>query len=139
MDSKTIETVQTSWQSVAPIAPQAAQLFYANLFALDPEVKNLFKTADMASQGEKLMQMIGAAVGLLGDLETLVPILKELAVRHLDYGVTAEHYNSVGTALLQTLEQGLGEAFTPEVRDAWTEVYGVMTSVMLPAAYPEKA
>ena len=80
------------------------------------------------------MQMIGAAVGKLGDLDTLVPILQGLGRRHVAYGVQDAHYDTVGAALLLTLSQGLGEGFTPAVRAAWTEVYGVMAKVMKDAA-----
>ena len=133
MDSNTVALVQGSWKQVAPIAPTAARLFYDNLFTADPALKPLFK-GDMVAQGAKLMQMIGAAVGKLNDLGTLVPILQGLGKRHVAYGVVDAHYATVGGALLKTLEQGLGPAFTPEVKAAWTEVYGVMAQVMTEAA-----
>ncbi len=132
MEQATIDLVQSSWKSVEPIADQAAGLFYNHLFVADPSVKALFK-GDMTAQGKKLMQMIGAAVGKLNDLGTLVPILQNLGKRHAGYGVLDAHYQTVGGALLLTLEQGLGPAFTPEVRAAWTEVYGVMADVMIAA------
>lgn len=133
MSPDTISLVQQSWTQVAAIAPQAAALFYQNLFTADPSLKPLFK-GDMEDQGRKLMQMIGAAVGKLNDLDTLVPILQGLGRRHADYGVQDAHYGTVGGALLLTLSQGLGEGFTPAVRAAWTEVYGVMAQVMKDAA-----
>ena len=113
--------------------PQAAELFYKNLFAADPSLQRLFK-GDMAQQGKKLMQMIGAAVGKLNDLDTLIPILKGLGKRHAGYGVEDAHYATVGAALLLTLSQGLGNAFTPAAKAAWGEVYGVMAKVMQDAA-----
>lgn len=133
MQAQTVSLVQSSWAQVSPIATQAAALFYSNLFEADPSLKPLFK-GDMVQQGQKLMQMIGAAVGKLGDLDTLVPILQNLGRRHVDYGVQPAHYDTVGGSLLKTLEQGLGAAFTPEVKAAWTEVYGVMAGVMIQAA-----
>lgn len=133
MNPNTITLVQESWKKVAAIAPQAAALFYQNLFAADPALKSLFK-GDMTDQGKKLMQMIGAAVGKLNDLDTLVPILQSLGSRHDTYGVQEAHYQTVGAALLQTLEQGLGAEFTSEVAAAWSSVYGVMADVMLSAA-----
>lgn len=132
MNPLAIDRVKQSWALVLPIAPQAADLFYAHLFALDPALKPLFK-GDMRAQGQKLMQMIGAAVGKLDDLETLVPILQGLGRRHLAYGVEPAHYATVGAALLQTLSQGLGEAFTPDTRQAWTQVYGVLAETMVQA------
>ena len=132
MNEDTVKLVQASWIKVMPIAPQAAELFYNNLFKLDPSLKAMFK-GDMQAQGKKLMQMIGAAVGKLGDIDNLVPILQGLGQRHGGYGVKPEHYATVGSALLATLSQGLGDEFTPEVRSAWTQVYGLITNVMLDA------
>ena len=133
MDQNTINQVQSSWKSVEAISPQAAALFYSNLFTADPSLKQLFK-ADMTVQGKKLMQMIGAAVGKLNDLDSLVPILNSLAVRHVRYGVKDAHYDTVGVALLKTLEQGLGPTFTPGVKQSWTTVYQTMSGVMRDAA-----
>lgn len=135
MQQHTITLVQDSWQKVAAIAPQAAELFYQNLFAADPSLKPLFK-GEMPEQGKKLMQMIGAAVGKLNDLPALVPILQGLGKRHAGYGVEDSHYQTVGAALLKTLGQGLGADFTEEVKEAWTAVYTVMADVMVAAAKP---
>jgi len=136
LTSGEIRLVQDSFAKVAPIAEQAAQLFYDRLFGLDPKLKPLFR-GDMKEQGKKLMSMIGAAVKGLNNLEKLVPVVQALGVRHKGYGVKAEHYGTVGAALLWTLQQGLKSAFTPEVRAAWTKVYGVLAGVMTDAAgYP---
>lgn len=133
MDQYTTQLVKESFDLVEPIAPQAAELFYAKLFALDPSLQHLFK-GDMVAQGEKLMKMIGVAVGLLDKPQLLIPALQSLGRRHADYGVRDEHYDTVGTALLSTLEQGTGVAFTPEVREAWIDVYGVIARTMKEAA-----
>lgn len=133
MKPETIALVQSSWSKVTPIAPQAAALFYQNLFTADPSLQPLFK-GNMEEQGKKLMQMIGAAVGKLNDLNTLVPILQNLGQRHASYGVQEAHYQTVGGALLKTLGQGLGEAFTTDVQTAWTEVYGIIATTMIAAS-----
>lgn len=133
MNPDDIERVQASWAQVEPIAPQAAALFYANLFEQDPALQGLFK-GNMEEQGRRLMQMIGLAVGKLDDLTTLIPVLQSLGLRHAGYGVQDSHYATVGAALLKTLSQGLGEAFDPATRDAWTRVYGVMAHTMTAAA-----
>ena len=125
--------VQQTWESVKPISEHAAELFYGRLFELDPSLKPLFKS-DMKEQGKKLMQMIGVAVASLDKLDELVPAVEDLGRRHVDYGVVDEHYDTVGDALLWTLGQGLGDAFTDEVKAAWTEVYTVLASTMKAAA-----
>ena len=128
--------VQESFALVAPISDKAAELFYNRLFELDPALKPLFKS-NITEQGKKLMQMIGAAVKGLDDLNALLPAVQELGKRHVAYGVTEGHYDTVGEALLWTLEQGLGDNFTPDVKDAWTETYTVLATVMKDASYPQ--
>jgi hemoglobin-like flavoprotein len=128
-----IQLVQGSFDKVVPIADTAAALFYTNLFTADPALQPLFK-GNMEEQGKKLMQMIGTAVKKLDDLDTLVPVLQNLGKRHVGYGVEASHYDTVGGALLLTLEQGLGDAFTADVKAAWTTAYGIMAATMIDAA-----
>jgi hemoglobin-like flavoprotein len=132
------ELVQGTFKQVAPIADQAAELFYAKLFELDPSIKPMF-TSDMTEQGRKLMAMIGTAVNGLDNLEALVPAVQDLGKRHVNYGVKDEHYDTVGAALLWTLEQGLGDNFTPEVKTAWANVYTVLATTMKEAANSEAA
>jgi hemoglobin-like flavoprotein len=133
MTPKQIELVQSSWKKVLPIADTAAEMFYAKLFSLDPSVKSLFK-GDMKTQGKKLMSMIGTAVSGLAQLDTIVPAVQALGRRHVNYGVKDQHYDTVGAALLWTLEQGLGEGFTAEVKTAWATAYGVLAKTMKDAA-----
>lgn len=121
--------VQDSFELVVPIADTAAELFYNRLFELDPSLRSLFR-GDMREQGRKLMQMLAAAVAGLDRLETIVPAVRALGRRHAGYGVAERHFETVGEALLWTLAQGLGPAFTTEVRAAWTAVYGVLAAQM---------
>ena len=123
------ELVQKTWVMVVPIADKAAELFYGRLFELEPEYKVMFKN-DMTEQGKKLMKTINIAVEALNDVEPLVPTLKQMGADHAGYGVKDRDYNVVGAALLWTLEQGLGDAFTDEVRNAWGAVYELLASVM---------
>jgi len=133
MTPQQAQLVRDSFALVQPIATQAAALFYDNLFKADPSLRALFR-GDMQRQGDLLMSMIGGAVGLLDKPDVLVPVLHKLGARHVGYGVEAAHYPVVGGALLLTLEQGLGEAFTREVREAWTALYGVVQTTMLAGA-----
>jgi hemoglobin-like flavoprotein len=133
MTPEQIDLIKKSWEAVMPIKATAAELFYNRLFELDPALKPLFK-GDMTVQGQKLMMMINAAVGGLDRLDTLVPVVQDLGKRHVAYGVKDAHYDTVGAALLWTLEKGLGDAFTPEVKESWATVYGVLASTMKSAA-----
>lgn len=125
--------VRRSFALVEPIAPQAAALFYDNLFTADPKLRQLFQ-GNMAQQGTRLMTMIGAAVDLLEEPDTLVPVLRKLGARHVNYGVQDQHYATVGAALLKTLKQGLGNAYTDEVHAAWVALYHVVSATMMDAA-----
>jgi hemoglobin-like flavoprotein len=130
--------VKESWAKVVPISDKAAALFYGKLFEMDPALKPLFK-GNMQEQGAKLMKMINTAVNGLDRLEAIVPAVQELGKRHVGYGVKDEDYDTVGAALLWTLEAGLGDEFTPEVKDAWATVYGVLAGTMKEAAATEAA
>ncbi len=135
LEQKTL--VQESWEKVKPISETAAELFYGKLFELDPGVKPMFADSNMQEQGRKLMTMIGTAVSGLDHLDKLIPAVQDLGKRHVGYGVTAEHYDTVAAALLDTLAKGLGDDFTPEAEEAWTVTYTTLATVMKDAAYSE--
>ena len=139
MTPQQIELVKKTWVMVVPIADTAAELFYGRLFELEPSYRAMFKH-DMTEQGKKLMKTINIAVEALDDVEPLVPTLKQMGADHAGYGVVDRDYNVVGAALLWTLEKGLGEAFTDEVKNAWAAVYEVLADTMKAgAAEAEKA
>lgn len=135
MTPQQIQLVRRSWRLVVPIADTAAALFYARLFEIAPAVRPLFKR-DLTRQGSMLMATLGGVVASLDRLHEVLPAARNLALRHVAWGVEAEHYDSVGEALLWTLEQGLGNAFTADVRDAWSAAYGALAGEMKAAAYP---
>ena len=129
-----VRLVQQSFAKVAPIADQAAIIFYDRLFEVAPAVKALFP-ADLAEQPKKLMATLAAVVNGLSNIESILPAASALAVRHVTYGAKAEHYPVVGGALLWTLQKGLGEAWTPDVAAAWTAAYGTLSTYMISEAY----
>ncbi len=133
-----IALVQESLKKVVPIKDAAASMFYDRLFMLDPSLRPLFK-GDMTEQGRKLMAMIATVVGGLTRLESIVPAVEALGQRHGEYGVQPSHYGTVGEALLWALEQGLGEAFTDDVKEAWVAAYGILSSTMIAAAEKNSA
>jgi hemoglobin-like flavoprotein len=133
MNARQIQLVQSSWRQVAPIADDAASLFYHRLFEMDPSLKPMFR-GDMKEQGRKLMSMITFAVNSLTKVESLLPGLRALGQRHGGYGVRDEHYETVGAALVWTLAKGLGPSFTAEVKEAWIAAYTVLANTMKAAA-----
>jgi nitric oxide dioxygenase len=133
MTPRQIELVRESFGRVAPIADVAATIFYDRLFALDPSVRRLFAATDMAAQRRSLMQTLAVVVANLDRLEGIVPAVEALGRRHAGYGVSATDFETVGAALLDTLEIGLKPDFTLETRDAWATAYGLLASVMIAA------
>ena len=129
-----VKLVQESFAKVAPISETAAVLFYDRLFEIAPKVKAMFPT-DMTEQRRKLMATLAVVVNGLGNLESVRPAASALAKRHVSYGAKAEHYPVVGSALLWTLEKGLGDGWTPDVAEAWTAAYGTLSGFMISEAY----
>jgi nitric oxide dioxygenase len=129
-----VKIVQHSFAKVAPISDQAATIFYNRLFEVAPQVKMMFPE-DMTEQRKKLMATLAAVVNGLTDLPSILPAASALAIRHVSYGARREHYPVVGAALLWTLEKGLGEAWTPEVANAWTAAYETLSGYMIAEAY----
>jgi hemoglobin-like flavoprotein len=133
MTPQQIALIQTSFGAVLPIAGVAAELFYERLFQLDPTLRPLFR-GDLKEQGRKLMTTLHLVVDGLERLDELVPAVRSLGQRHATYGVRESDYATVGSALLWTLEQGLGRDFTPAVKEAWAAAYALLAETMLDAA-----
>jgi hemoglobin-like flavoprotein len=138
MRQGTERLVRESWNRFAPVAEQSAGYFYEKLFELDPEAQRLFARTDMELQGKKVMRMFAEIVRTLDQPQALIAEVADLGRRHVHYGVRDSQYASVGTALLWTLERGLGPEFTDEVRDAWTEAYLLLSAVLRRAAAQEQ-
>ena len=129
MTGEQINLVKASFAKIEPVAEEAAVLFYAKLFDLDPNLRTLFK-GGIREQGLKLMQMLKLAVNSLDSIEELVPAVRALGARHAGYGVKDCHYDTVAKALLWTLERALRADFTAETRTAWTAVYRLLAETM---------
>ena len=138
MTPETERLVRDSWNRFEPVAVRSAEFFYEKLFELDPDARRLFARTDMEAQGRKVMQMFAEIVRTLDQPEALVSEVADLGRRHVHYGVRDSQYDSVGIALLWTLERGLGPGFTAEVRNAWTEAYLLLSTVLRRAAAREQ-
>lgn len=133
MEAQQIELVQETFKLVVPIKDAAAELFYNRLFEIEPSTREMFSD-DITEQGKKLIGALATVVGGLTDPDTIIPTVQDLGVAHLGFAVEDWHYDIVGQALIWALEQGLGEAFTDEVKDAWIAAYSLLSSVMIEAA-----
>ena len=135
LSPREVELLQQSWRSVLPVGDVAAELFYGKLFSMDPKLRLLFKN-DMREQGRNLTAMISVAVGGLSHPERIERAVHSLGRRHAAYGVEERHYETVAVALLWALEKCLGDAFTPEIRSAWTKAYELLAGLMKQACVP---
>ncbi|MCB1186544.1 hemin receptor [bacterium] len=133
MNAEQIKMVQDSWAKVTPLGSKATEIFYNRMFETYPELRGLFPD-DMQNQHKLLFNMINMAVIGLTRLEDIVPAVQKLGQRHVQYGVSDEDYGKVGASLLWTLEQALGDEWTPELAAAWTECYGLLANTMTSAA-----
>ena len=131
MNAAQQELVRTTFARLAVMPEVAGALFYERLFAVNPSFRPLFKN-DMRIQGVKLMTMLAMVV--LPEPGQVLPAIRDLAVRHVEYGVKLADYDALREALLWTLEQVLGEDFTPAVGDAWTVCYDELAGEMKAAA-----
>ena len=132
MTEQQIQSVQQSWSGVLPMAKEAGLIFYEKLFALAPEVRPLF-AKDISSQANKLVTILGYVVSKLKHMDELLPEVQKLGARHAGYGTEPKHYEVVGQCLLATLQEGLGDAWTPEVKNAWITAYNTLKKVMIVA------
>ena len=138
MDTHQVTLVQESFEKVATLGEKVAELFYAELFAIEPSLREMFK-GNMPEQHRKLLAVLATVIRSLHAPEKIIGAAQKLAVKHLDYGVEPVHYTYVGNALLRTLKKGLGDQFTPELRDAWVEAFRTLATVMKQAAYGNNA
>ena len=136
MTPKEVSLIQESWDYVITNIDKAGELFYGKLFEMDPALKPLFK-GDLSVQADKLMSMITFVVSKLDNIGEVVSDVQDLGVRHKYYEVEPRHYDTVGAALLWTLEAGLGDQWSDAHRQAWTDVYVVLSNTMKEAAANE--
>ncbi len=137
MTTDQINLVRQTFGSVAALPAEAVGgLFYNRLFMIAPEVRPLFAYTSHPEQSRKLLTMLGYVISRLNSLETVLDDVSQLAQRHVRYGVKDHHYAWVGDALLWTLEQGLGTAWTTSVQDAWTACYTLLAETMINATRP---
>jgi hemoglobin-like flavoprotein len=127
-----IALVKSTFIYAVPISDSVAADFYGRIFAAHPQLRPMFPE-DMTGQRQKLMMTLTAIVGDLDKLDRLVPMVSELARRHVGYGVRDEYYPPVGAALIEALRHALGARFTREVEAAWVAAYGLLAGAMIQA------
>lgn len=137
--SLNVEILEQSFEKVKPRADEFAASFYENLFAAHPEVQPLFAETNMAKQRKLLLASLVLVVENLRKPEVLEKALKNLGAKHVGYGTVPQHYPAVGEALLATFEQYLQQDWTPEVKQAWVDAFGAISTLMLDGAKEDYA
>lgn len=112
----------------------AASVFYENLFEIDPSLRPLFGE-DLTEQSNKALFAFGAVVAQIHDIDACREMTRRLAVRHVAYGVTPEHYPKVGAAVLATVSMVMGSEMTPPIEIAWQRAYDAVADAMIGTAY----
>jgi len=134
MTKEQILLVKKTWSIFREIDPVLiGDVFYSKLFFDMPHLEKLFHTPK-EQQSRKLIEMLSVIVGRLDSLEELTEEIKQLAIRHVQYGVKEQHYKAVGTALLWTLRQGLGNDWNEKVNEAWATCFQTLSDAMINAS-----
>ena len=129
-----IELLETSFQAIAPRGEAFVTAFYERLFTNYPQTRAFFTSTDMKEQRKKLLGALLLVIQNLRKPEVLATALTGLGQRHVAYGVRPEHYPIVGTILLETFADVLGDDWTPAYHDAWAQAYAAICSIMLEGA-----
>lgn len=129
-----VELLEQSFELVKPQADEFVASFYNNLFTDYPAAKPLFSHSDMVKQQQMLKGALVMVISNLRKPDVLTDSLRGLGARHVAYGALPDHYPLVGNSLLKTLDQYAGDAWTPELKAAWTEAYGAIAELMLEGA-----
>ena len=134
LTEKEIKLIKQSWVKIQNIDPFfIGDVFYRKLFLDLPEVRKLFKTSREV-QSQKLLDMLNMIVHRLERFDELSEEIKNLARRHVSYGVKEEYYAYVGSALIWTLQQALREEWNDELEKAWVSCYRNLSGTMIDAA-----
>ena len=129
-----LETLETSFDLIAPRGDELMDVFYARLFAAAPAVEPLFASTDLKRQKAMLLSALVLVRKSLRNFDALVPTLRRLGACHVAYGARPEHYPLVREVLLASMAEVAGPAWRPEYERAWGEAYGVVAEVMIAGA-----
>jgi NAD(P)H-flavin reductase/hemoglobin-like flavoprotein len=132
------QLIRDTWAEVEPRVEEMGRLFYATLFRIAPESRDLFPV-NMEVQRSRLMRALVHVVQMIDQPDELVPFLEQLGRDHRKFGVVAQHYEAVGEALFTAIGTTAGPSiWTPAVRDTWVDAYAVVSTAMRAAAQAER-
>jgi len=108
-----------------------AKGFYARLFAARPDLRPMFKSNSEGAQQKMFAQKLCAIVDNIDDPERLHDEAARIAKTHNGYGVTAEMYAWVGTALIDSLRDAAGAAWSDDAERAWQDAYATLARAIV--------
>jgi hemoglobin-like flavoprotein len=129
MNRQQTDLLRSSFALMQPMATEISVYFNALLKQADPQLGKLFERSS-AHQGKGMIPLLGGMLSLAEMPATLAPVLRMIGARHAGYGVTEAHYDCVAKVLAATLQEVLGDAFTPATRSAWAELYEMVSATM---------
>jgi methyl-accepting chemotaxis protein len=129
-----LNTLETSFDLIAPRGEELVDVFYARLFEAAPAVEPLFAHTDLPKQKAMLLATLVLLRKSLRNLEAITPKLRQLGARHVSYGALPEHYPVVAEVMLDSMAEIAGEAWTPEIAAAWAAALGLVATAMLEGA-----
>ena len=133
LDQKTIDIIKITVPVLKEHGLEITTTFYKNMFANNPEVKPLFNMDKQASgeQPKALAMTILAAAQNIDNLTAILPVVKKIGEVHCDRQITEGHYPIVGSNLLASIKEVLGDAATDEVIEAWGKAYDVIAKIFI--------
>lgn len=133
LDQKTIDIIKSTVPVLKEHGLEITTTFYKNMFINNPEVKPLFNM-DKQNSGEQpkaLAMTILAVAQNIDNLQAILPVVKKIGEVHCDRQITEGHYPIVGSNLLASIKEVLGDAATDEVIEAWGKAYGVIAQIFI--------
>ncbi|MDM5317441.1 NO-inducible flavohemoprotein [Fictibacillus sp. b24] len=133
LQARTIEIIKSTVPVLKVHGEAITSRFYEMLFQKHPELLNIFNHANQKKglQQAALANTVYAAAANIDKLETIIPVVKQIAHKHRSLGVKPEHYPVVGENLLLAIKDVLGDAATDDIINAWAEAYGVIADVFI--------
>ena len=129
-----LNTLETSFDLIAPRGEELVDVFYTRLFETEPAVQPLFANTDLQKQKAMLLATLVLLRKSLRDLESITPKLRQLGARHVAYGALPEHYPVVADVMLASMAEIAGAVWTDETEAAWAGALGLVATAMLQGA-----
>lgn len=142
LGTRDVEAIAQSWGEVKAFgAERAGIILFKRLFIAAPEtflmfsdfkdIPNWEESREFKHHCRIVMNIVGTAVSLLKDPESLDGTLEYLGLKHEGFAITQQHFDILGVELIHTLREALGPKLTPGVEQAWTQMYTYIADIIV--------